>query len=115
MFGRWSAWILVGVLVSLLLVPFTNLGASGPAPPARPPEWKVNVLDSAIVEEPQNILDRALRARDCGLKLRFAGGGPRRSKCRHDVANVRRRQGFENDFLAARTQRGEHLARPMRD
>ena len=31
------------------------------------------------------------------------------------MADVRRRQGFEKDFLAARTQRGEHLARPVRD
>src|SRR6202011_4451318 len=43
-------------------------------------------LDSAIIEEPQNIMDRALRARGRGLKLRSAGGGPRWSECRHELA-----------------------------
>ena len=60
-------------------------------------------------------MDRAICARDRGLKLVFAGGGPRRSERRHELADVRRRQGFEKDFLAARTQRGEHTARPVRD
>src|ERR1700730_11988902 len=60
-------------------------------------------------------MDRALRARDRGLKLRFAGDGPRRSERRHELGDVRRSQWFEKDFSAARTQRGKRPARPMRD
>ena len=65
-----------------------------------PAEIRVQ-LDSLVTEEPQGMMDGTARPSDGGGARGIVNVRPRWPKRRHDRVDIRRRQGPQQDFLAA--------------